>query len=152
MTNLLQDPSVVIYDKLFFGLTLGNFDLHISTESGLLEEFLIVREKYYSKLVLLESILPNHMKKAYNEASYESQKQFLQSNGLIIDFITYSDPKSNEIIGLSLRVITNDRFTLTFLGTSSENRIQKIMFLLSRGLLKSSFHQINQKSIKLKLE
>ena len=152
MTNLLQDPSVVIYDKLFFGLTLGNYDLHISTELGLLEEFLIVREKYYSNLQLFERILPNYMKKAFQDVSYEPQKQFLQSNGLIIDFITYSNSKNNEIIGLSLRVITNDKFVLTFLGTSSENRIQKIMFLLSRGLLRSSFHQINQKSIVLKLE
>ncbi|MHA1236790.1 MAG: hypothetical protein ACTSQ9_03905 [Candidatus Hodarchaeales archaeon] len=152
MTNLLQDPSVVIYDKLFFGLTLGKYDLHISTESGLLEEFLIVREKHYCDLSLFERILPYHLQKAFHEVSYEPQKQFLQSNGLIIDFITYSSSKNNEMIGLSLRVITNDKFALTFLGASSEKRIQKIMFLLSRGLLKSSFHQINQKSIKLKLE
>ena len=65
MTNLLQDPSVVIYDKLFFGLTLGKYDLHISTESGLLEEFLIVREKYYCNLQQFERILTNHMKKAF---------------------------------------------------------------------------------------
>jgi len=152
MTNILQDPSVVIYDKLFFGLSLGKYDLHISIESGLLEEFLIVREKYNNKLGLIESILPNYMKKAYYEASYESQKQFLQSSGLIIDFITYSNPKNNEIIALGLRIITNDRFALTFLGTSSENRIQKIMFLLSRGLLTSSFHQINHQSIVIELE
>ena len=56
MTNLLQDPLVLIYDKLFFGLTLGNFDLHVSTDSGLLEEFLIIREEYFSKLGLLEKI------------------------------------------------------------------------------------------------
>jgi len=152
MTNLLQDPSVVIYDKLFFGLSLGNYDLQISTESGLIEEFLIVREKYYYQLLRLKSILPTHMKKAYYESAFESHKQFLQSNGIIIDFITYSNLKNNELIGLSLRVITNDKFTLTFLGTSSETRVQKIMFLLSRGLLKSSFHQINQKSIVIDIQ
>ena len=152
MNNLLQNPSVVIYDKLFFGLTLGNYDLHITTESCLLEEFLIIREKYYCKLGLLKRILPNHMKKAFSRVSYEYQDHFLQSNGLLIDFIRYTDPKNNEIIGLSLRVIANNELTLTFLGPSSENRIQKIMFLLSRGLLKSPFHLIKQKSILIELE
>ena len=152
MTNLLQDPSIVIYDRLFFGLTCGKFDLHFSTESGLLEEFIIIREKFCSNLALLENFLPNQIGKAYYKASYESQKQFLQQNGLIIDFIIYSSLKSNEIIGLSLRILANDKFALAFLGTSSESRIQKIMFLLSRGLLKSSFHQINQKSILIELE
>jgi len=152
MTNLLQDPSVVIYDKLFFGLTLGKYDLHIRTESGLIEEFIIVREKYYSKLYLLERILPNHVNRAIHEASHESQNQFLKSNGLIIDFITYANSKNNEMIGLSLRVLTKDKITITFLGTSSENRIQKIMFLLSRGLLKSPFHWIKQRSVLIKLE
>jgi hypothetical protein len=152
LTNLLQDRLVVIYDKLFFGLTLGNYDLHISTELGLLEEFLIVREKYYRKLETLERILRKNLEKANSEAFFNSQKQLLDSNGLIIDFITYSDPKNSEIIGLSLRIITKDKFTLSFLGTSSENRIQKIMFLLSRGMLKSSFHLINQKSILIELD
>lgn len=151
MTNLLQDPLVLIYDKLFFGLTLGNYDLHVSTESGLLEEFLIIREEYYYKLGLLEKLLPNLVKNSDHDATFDSQKQFYQSNRLIIDFIIYSTLKSKEIFGLGLRVRTIDRLTLTFLGASSENRIQKIMFLLSRGLLKSSFNQINQKNIVIEL-
>jgi len=92
------------------------------------------------------------MKRAFRGASYESQNQFLKTNGIIIDFITYANPRNKEIIGLSLRVIANDKITITFLGTSSENRIQKIMFLLSRGLLKSPFHWIKQKSILIELE
>ncbi len=152
MTNLLQDPSVLIYDKLFFGLTLGNYNLHVSTESGLLEEFLIIRENYYSKLKLLEKILLDLLKKSDYAATYESQKQFFQSNRLIIDFIIYSNLKNNDLLGLGLRVRVYDRLTLAFLGSSSENRIQKIMFLLSRGLLISSFHQINQKAIVIELE
>ena len=65
--------------------------------------------------------------------------------------VIYSDLNSNEILGLGLRIRALDRLTLAFLGDSSENRIQKIMFLLSRGLIKSSFHQINQKAIVLEL-
>ena len=91
MTNLLQDPSVLIYDKLFFGLTLGKYDLHVSTESGSMEEFLIIRGAYYCKLELLEKIIPNLMKKAGNISTSSSQKPFFQSNRLIIDFIIYSN-------------------------------------------------------------
>ncbi len=151
MTNLLQDPSVLIYDNLFFGLTLGKYHLHVSTESGSMEEFLIIREAYYCKLELLEKIIPNLMKKAGNIATFSSQKPFFQSNRIIIDFIIYSNLNDRELLGLGLRVKAYDRMTLTFLGTSSENRLQKIMFLLSRGLLKSSFHQINQKCIVIDL-
>ena len=152
MTNLLQDHLVVIYDNLFFGLTLGNYDLHLTTESGLLEEYLIVRDKYSYKLQAIERILRTNLEKANSKSILDTKKQLLNFNGLIIDFITYSNPKNKEIIGLSLRVITNDRFNLTFLGNYSENRIQKIMFLLSRGLIKSSFHIINQKSFFIELD
>ena len=152
MTNLLQDPSVLIYDSLFFGLTLGNYNLHVSTESGLLEEFLIIREEYFNQLGLLENILPKLMKNPDHAVTCESQKQFYTSSGLIIDFIIYSDLRNNEIIGLGLRIRASDRLALAFLGVSWENRIQKIMFLLSRGLLKSSFHQISQKAIVLELD
>ena len=152
MTNLLQDPSVLIFDKLFFGLTMGNYDLHVSTESGLLEEFLIIREEYYGKLGFLEKIVKDFLKKSNLIITNDYQTQKFNLNRLKIDFIIYSSLKRKEILGLSLRIRTNDRLALSLLGASSEKRIQKMMFLLSRGLLRSSFHQINQKTIVIELD
>ncbi|MHA2100703.1 MAG: hypothetical protein ACW99A_18695, partial [Candidatus Kariarchaeaceae archaeon] len=46
MTNLLQDLSILIYDKLFFGLSFGNYNLCVSTEFCLVTVFLSNREAF----------------------------------------------------------------------------------------------------------
>ena len=152
MTNILQDPLVLIYDKLFFELSLGNFNLRVTAKSGLLEEYFIIREEYYSKLGLLEKILPFHTEKSYYASVCNSEEHAFKCSRLLIDLIIYTNVRNNELFCLGLRVHSFCKLTLSLLGASSKCHIQKIMFLISRGLLKSPYHQINQKTIRIELD
>ncbi len=150
MTTLLQDPHLVIYDNLFFGLSLGKYDIKLINESEwIIEEFVLVRQLYKDRLPQLELLLPYYTIKAYTMISTSENKKFLESSGLFIQFINYSDLTNRELIGLGLRITSNSKITLQTFGASSEDRIQKIMFLLSRGLLKSLFHRIEHEDIEI---
>ncbi|MHA1994476.1 MAG: hypothetical protein ACW97Z_08060 [Candidatus Hodarchaeales archaeon] len=150
MTNLLQDPHIVIYDNLFFGLSLGKFDIIMITETyWTIEEFVIVRQVYKEGAAQLEAILPYYSGKASNMISRSDLRSFIENSGLFIQFINYSDLANRQLIGLGVRIISENKITLQAFGASSEDRIQKVMFLLSRGLLKSRFHRIEFEDIEI---
>ncbi|MHA1978265.1 MAG: hypothetical protein ACW98F_05355 [Candidatus Hodarchaeales archaeon] len=152
MTNLLQDPHIVIYDNLFFGLSLGKVDINMVMESEwIIEESVIVRQVYKDRLAQLESILPYYTTNALLLRTKNEIKSFIENSGLLVQFINYSDSTNRELIGLGLRIISESNISLQSFGASSEDRVQKIMFLLSRGLLKSLFHMIEYKNIEMTL-
>ena len=149
MTNLLQDPHIVIYDNLFFGLSLGKSDIRMIMESKwIIEESVLVRQVYKDRLAQLRSILPYYSSNALKEISSKTQS-FIENSGLFIQFINYSDLTNRELIGLGLRITSDSKIPLQVFGASSEDRVQKTMFLLSRGLLKSLFHWIEYKDIEI---
>lgn len=44
MTSIIQDPSLVVYDRLFFELSRGNYDVYFFHDSPtFIEEYLVVR-------------------------------------------------------------------------------------------------------------
>jgi hypothetical protein len=144
LASISQDPLAVIYDNLFFGLLVGRYDIHLITQRSeqLIEDFVIVRQIYRDKTLKIKMALKNqnnnHLKEKYD-----------RTPDLIIHYITYSSTKNGDFIGLGVRIFPRDKTTLGVFGDSSEMRIQKTMFLLSRGLLGSLFHTIEQRDIEL---
>ncbi len=150
MTDLLHDPHLVIYDNLFFGLSLGKTDIYLINESGWIsEESVVVRPIFLDRLNELEKILPYHFKTQGGVSSIKKNHLFIKNEGLFIQYIIYSNSTSQKLVGLGIRVTAKSRTILQTFGRSSEDRLQKIMFLLSRGLLKSNFHRIKYLEVEI---
>jgi len=150
MPNLIQDPLIVIYDNLFFGLSLGKFDLMLIREARwVIEEFILVRQVYKDGVDQLETVLPYISAKVSNMISNTNFKRFIENQGIFIQFLNYSGLIDQKLIGLGIRIISETKENLQALGVSPEDRIQKVMFLLSRGLLKSRLHRIEFENIML---
>jgi len=146
LANILQDPLAVLYDNLFFGLLVGRYDIHFLNQSSeqLIEDFIIVRQVYRDKTIKIKMALKN-----LNNQSLKNKKD--NNPDLIIHYITYSSIKNGDLIGLGVRIYPRDKTTLGVFGNSVEVRIQKVMFLLSRGLFRSLYHTIEQHDIELAL-
>ena len=144
LANISQDPLAVIYDNLFFGLLVGRYDIHLLTQSSeqLVEDFVIVRQIYRDKGPKIKMVLKNQNNKHLKNI-------FCNNPDLIIHYITYSSIKDGDLIGLGVRIFPRDKITLGVFGNSSEMRIQKIMFLLSRGILGSLYHTIEHRDVVL---
>jgi hypothetical protein len=150
MTNILQDPHLVIYDNLFFGLSLGKTDIYLLSESNWIsEESVVLRQIYTDRLHELKRILPYHFKVQNGMSAVSKNCHFIKHDGLFFQFIVYSDVTSRKLVGLSIKVTCKSKNVLEKFGKSSEDRLQKIMFLLSRGLLKSYFHRIEYLEVDL---
>jgi hypothetical protein len=115
----------------------------------IIEEFVLVRQIYKDGATHLDDILAYYLGKASRLISRSEHRKFLKNCGLIIQFINYSDLANRQLIGLGLRIISESKITLQAFDASSEGRIQKAMFLLSRGLLKSRFHRIEFENIEI---
>ncbi len=149
MTTMLQDPHILIYDNLFFRLSLGKCDIRIFKESEwFTEEYVLVRPVYQNRLVLLKDILSSSSDRLKRSISKENGN-FIEKSGQFIQFINYSDITNRELIGLGLRITSNSKISPQILETLMEDRIQKIMFLLSRGMLKSQYHRIDYLDIEI---
>jgi hypothetical protein len=55
MTSIIQDPSLVVYDRLFFELSRGNYDVYFFHDSPtFIEEYLVVRP-IFKELLLADT-------------------------------------------------------------------------------------------------
>jgi hypothetical protein len=125
-------------------LLVGRYDIHLLNQRSeqLIEEFVIVRQIYRDKKLKIKMELNNQ------NNNYLKEKDD-RTPDLVIRYITYSSKKNGDFIGLGVRIFPRDKTTLEVFGNSYEMRIQKILFLLSRGLLESLFHTIEQRNIEL---
>jgi len=140
MQNLIQNPENLIFENLFFFLSLGKFDTIISKEypNYLYEEFLIVSEPWKDHLSYFEEIIPILLDKE-QEKSFQKEESFTE-----INFVIYTAPMTGHLIGLGIRFFMTTNNHSPLLEVNQEHKLQKMMYLLSRGILNSNFHQISQ--------
>ncbi|WP_455141167.1 hypothetical protein [Candidatus Hodarchaeum mangrovi] len=143
MQNLIQNPQNLIFENLFFFLSLGKFDTILTKEypNYVYEEFLIVSEPWKDHLSYFEEIIPILLDKE-QEKPLQKVELFTE-----INFVIYTSPMTGYLIGLGIRffMVISNPFSL--LNLDQEHRLQKTMYLLSRGILNSNFHQISQLEI-----
>ncbi len=61
-----------------------------------------------------------------------------------IFLILYTTPNTGRLIGIGIKIITTSSNVSSLFAPCSEERLQKAIYLISRGLLNSSHHQIEQ--------
>lgn len=146
LTNFIQDPESILYENLYFWLTLGKYDTILCSEykNYQYEEFVIVDEPWKDRIEYLENVISIQTQRFLrDQESYSSRTAFFSVDFRIF-FVIYTTPAIGRLLGLVIRVITPEAYTSTSLAMTPEDRLQKIMYLLSRGLLRSFHHRIEQ--------
>lgn len=138
LANFIQDPEVILFESMFFWLTLGKYDTVISSdfENCRYEEFIILSEDWKDRIHYLEKIISIQTKRFFKERG-----TFFT---LDITFVIYTTLITAQLIGLGIRIFSPTSHSLTEFALSPEDKLQTIMYLLSRGLLKSYYHRIDQ--------
>ena len=144
--EILQDPDWASYENLFFFLSLGKYDTKIQTNQSNchIEEFLILGELWKDHI--------EYLKKMVDILTLQFIGDRLSSFPMKIDppveyrifMILYTTPNTGRLIGIGIRIITTSSNVSSLFAPCSEERLQKAMYLISRGLLNSYHHQIEQ--------
>ena len=144
--EILQDPDWASYENLFFFLSLGKYDTKIQTNQSNchIEEFLILGELWKDHI--------EYLKKMVDILTLQFIGDRLSSFPMKIDppveyrifVILYTTPNTGRLIGIGIRIITTSSNVSSLFAPCSEERLQKAMYLISRGLLNSYHHQIEQ--------
>ena len=135
--SFVQDPESLLYDNLFFFLSCGTCDKVLNDDfmNYHCEEFFIVSEPWKDRIPYLSEII-----------SIQTQRFIRQERKITADFqiffVIYT--VTGRLLGLGIRIITVDPDALDALAISPEDRLRKAMYLLSRGLLQSFHHRIEQ--------
>ncbi len=144
--KILSDPDWIQYENLFFFLSLGKFDSTFVTKTSesLIEEFLILGEPWKDQIEYLKTVI-EILTQENIRTTHSKQNLYLdQSVDFRILIIIYTTPNTGRLIGIGIRIVTvNSSISSTF-ASSSEDRLQKAMYLISRGLLQSRYHKIVQ--------
>ncbi|MHA1975108.1 MAG: hypothetical protein ACTSW1_19135 [Candidatus Hodarchaeales archaeon] len=142
MQDFIQDPDNLEFENLFFFLSMGKFDEHIEhiTHKDPFEEFLIVREIYKPNLAYIRTAISMLVEQQLKN----KELKCLNPNHTKIQFVIYFTPITNHFLGLGVRFLNPvyDYFGRT--NVSIEHRLERAMYLLSRGLLNSRYHSIEQ--------
>lgn len=140
LSNFIRDPEAILFESMFFWLSLGKYDTVLSADFAnyQYEEFIIISEDWKDQIHYVENIIPILVQRFIRE------KETLFTLDLCITFVIYTTPITARLIGLGIRIFTpTSHFSAEFAMTP-EDKLQKIMYLLSRGLLKSVHHRIDQ--------
>ena len=144
--EILSDPEWVIFENLFFFLSLGKYDTTLVTTNSesLIEEFLILDEPWKDQIEYLKAVIEILTQETIRNTHSKQNLYLDKSVDFRILIIIYTTPNTGRMIGIGIRIVTvNSSISSTF-ATSSEDRLQKAMYLISRGLLKSRYHKIEQ--------
>ena len=144
--EILSDPEWVIFENLFFFLSLGKYDTTLVTTNSesLIEEFLILDEPWKDQIEYLKTVIEILTQETIRNTHSKQNLYLDKSVDFRIFIIIYTTPNTGRMIGIGIRIVTvNSSISSTF-ATSSEDRLQKAMYLISRGLLKSRYHKIEQ--------
>ncbi len=107
------------------------------------EEFIIDNKQWKDRIQCLEKIISIQTQHFRDQEPFFSRNTFFSVNFQIF-FIIYKTPATGRLLGLGIRIITPDNNTSIALAMTPEERVQKVMYLLSRGLLRSFYHRIEQ--------
>ena len=143
MQNLIKNSENLIFENLFLFLSLGKFDTQFSKEfpNYLYEEFLIVSEPWKDHLAYFEEIILILLNKE-QDILLRKEEPFTD-----IKFVIYTAPMTGHLIGLGIRFFMTTNNPSPVLSLTQEHKLQKVMYLLSRGILNSNFHRISQLEI-----
>lgn len=144
--EILSDPDWVTYENLFFFLSIGKFDSTFVTRNSdsLIEEFLILGEPWKDQIEYLKSVIEILTEENIRNTHSKKNVYLDQSVDFRILIIVYTTPNTGRLIGIGIRIATDNSSISSTFATSSEDRLQKAMYLISRGILKSSHHKIEQ--------
>ena len=153
LNNFIQDPENLSYENLFFWLSLGKYDTIITTKNNesLVEEFTIVDEQWKDHISYLEQIIPILTQRFIRDQGFQVNIKLNTAVDFHIYFVIYSTPDTGRLIGLAIRIVSSNISFLTTFSNTPEDRLQKAMYLLSRGLLQSAHHKIDQISCPIPL-
>ena len=147
-SNFVQDPESIQYENLFFWLSLGKYDTVVSNsfKNYHYEEFMIVSEEWKERVKYLENLIPIQTHRFIRELEGRMGNSVFFSVDFRIYFVIYTTSTTRQLLGLGIRIITpsGNSNVSSALALTPEDRLQKIMYLLSRGLLRSFHHRIDQ--------
>ena len=141
LSSFIQDPESLLYENLFFFLSCGTYDRVLNADfmNYNYEEFFIVNEDWKDRIKYLEEIIPVQTQRFIRQ-------KVSRNSGLAAEFqiffVIYT--VAGRLLGLGIRIITAESDKLEGLAISPEDRLRKVMYLLSRGLLQSFHHLIKQ--------
>jgi hypothetical protein len=141
LSSFVQDPESLLYENLFFFLTCGTYDRVLNADDFMnycYEEFFVVNEEWKDRIQYLEEIIPIQTQRFLRQEVIRNHS----TAEFQIFFVIYT--VLGRLIGLGIRIITTNTGKLETLAMSPEDRLRKTMYLLSRGLLQSFHHRINQ--------
>lgn len=146
LLNFVQDPESILYENLYFWLTLGKYNTVLCSEykNYQYEEFVIVDELWKDRIEYLENVISIQIQRFLQDQESHISRTAFFSVDFRIFFVIYTTPTIGQLLGLGIRIITPEANTSTSLAITPEVRLQKTMYLLSRGLLRSIHHQIEQ--------
>ncbi|MFX0084096.1 MAG: hypothetical protein ACFFAU_00345 [Candidatus Hodarchaeota archaeon] len=146
MHEILQDPDWISYENLFFFLSLGKYDTTflVSESNFHIEEFLILGEPWKDQIEYLENVIGILTQQFIRESEFNYLIKINSSIEFKIFVILYKTPNTGRLIGIGIRIVTNNSNISSMFAPCSEERLQKAMYLVSRGLLKSPYHMITQ--------
>ena len=144
--EILQDPDWASYENLFFFLSRGKYDTKIQTNqsNSHIEEFLILGEPWKNHIEYLESVINILTLQFIGDRLSIFPTDIDPSVEYRIFVILYTTPNVGRLIGIGIRIMTTSSNVSSLFAPCSEERLQKAMYLISRGLLNSSHHQIEQ--------
>lgn len=152
MASIIQDPGLIVYDRLFFELSGGNYDVYISQDSPIfIEEYFIIRPIFKDLFVANPDNLCDFKHKNRSTTLNSKNKMKNWGERLSIHFIIYSESKKRELVGLGIKIATKSKINLESFSITPKGRVQKIMFLITRALLESTFHKIKYQNIVINL-
>jgi hypothetical protein len=142
LSSFVQDPESLLYENLFFFLSCGTYDrgLNAYFMNYSIEEFFIVNEDWKDRIKYLEEIIPVQTQCFIRENVCRNSS--LSTTDFQIFFVIYT--VAGRLLGLGIKIITAEYDKLDALAISPEDRLRKVMYLLSRGLLQSFHHRIKQ--------
>jgi hypothetical protein len=146
LSNFVQDPKSILYENLYFWLSLGKCDTILCSKfkNYYYEELVIFDEPWKDKIDYLKKMISIQTQRFLrDQESYTSRNTFFSVDFRIF-FVIYTTPAIGRLLGLGIRIITPESNTSASLAMTPEDRLQKIMYLLSRGLLRSFQHRIEQ--------
>ena len=118
LSNFVQDPESILYENLYFWLTLGKYDtVHCSEYKNYkYEEFIIVDELWKDRIEYLENVISIQIQRFLRDQESYSSKTTFFSVDFRIFFIIYSTPATGRLLGLGIRIITPETNTSTSLA------------------------------------
>lgn len=146
LSNFVQDPESILFENLFFWLSLGKYDTttYADFRNYHYEEFIIVSDQWKDRIQYLENVIPIQTQRFIREQESQVGRKAFFPVDFRIFFVIYTTPAIGRLLGLGIRIITPDAKISTALAFNPEDRLQKSMYLLSRGLLRSFHHRIEQ--------